>query len=201
MSRTESPRRSLLPVVIAAVVIAGGVGAWRAWEISRGTSGEDAREFRVDSADAPAPPLELDAIGGRFSLAAAKGQLVFINFWATWCPPCRDELPSMISLGQELSARYPGRFKMVAVSVDDDWETVVNFFRGPPPAWLTVARDGAQDATRAYYCAARGHCPDSFKFPETYIVDGAGRLVAYVVGPRDWNSPAIRRYLERLLEG
>ncbi|HSN16487.1 MAG TPA: TlpA disulfide reductase family protein [Anaeromyxobacteraceae bacterium] len=201
MSTTESPRRSLLPVVIAAVIIAGGVGGWRAWEISRGAPGDDAREFRVDSADAPAPPLELDAIGGRFSLAAAKGQLVFINFWATWCPPCRDELPSMISLGQELSARYPGRFKMVAVSVDDDWETVVNFFRGPPPPWLTVARDATQDVTRSYYCAARGRCPDSFKFPETYIVDGTGRLVAYVVGPRDWNSPAIRRYLERLLEG
>jgi thiol-disulfide isomerase/thioredoxin len=201
MSRTERPSRSLLPVVIVAVLIAGGVGAWRAWEISRDGSGDDAREFRVDSADAPAPPLELDAIGGRFSLAAAKGQLVFINFWATWCPPCRDELPSMISLGQELSARYPGRFKMVAVSVDDDWETVVNFFGGPPPPWLTVARDGSQDVTRAYYCAARGACPDSFKFPETYIVDGSGRLVAYVVGPRDWNSPAIRRYLGRLLEG
>jgi hypothetical protein len=64
-----------------------------------------------------------------------------------------------------------------------------------------VARDAAQDATRSYYCAARGRCPDSYKFPETYIVDGTGRLVAYVVGPRDWSSPAIRRYLERLLEG
>ena len=201
MDRTENPRRGLLPVVVAAVLVAAAVGGWRAWEISRGSASEDARAFRVDAADAPAPPVELDAIGGRFSLAAAKGQLVFINFWATWCPPCRDELPSMISLGQELSARFPGRFKMVAVSVDEDWETVVNFFRGPPPPWLTVARDASQDVTRAYYCAARGRCPDSFKFPETYIVDGKGRLVAYVVGPRDWSEPSIRRYLERLLEG
>jgi thiol-disulfide isomerase/thioredoxin len=201
MARTEPNRGSLLPIVVVAVLVAAAVGGWRAWEVSRGSASEDAREFRVDVADAPAPPLDLEAIGGRFSLGAAKGQLVFINFWATWCPPCRDELPSMVALGKELSARYPGRFKMVAVSVDDDWETVVNFFGGPPPRWLTVARDANQDVTRAYYCAARGRCPDSFKFPETYIVDGTGRLVAYVVGPRDWSSPAIRRYLDRLIEG
>ncbi len=201
MARIDPPRKNLLPAVIVAVLVAAAVGGWRAWDGSRELVSADAREFRVDPANAPAPPLELEAIGGRFNLAAAKGQLVFINFWATWCPPCRDELPSMVSLGKELSERYPGRFKMVAVSVDDDWETVVNFFRGPPPPWITVARDAAQDVTRSYYCAARGRCPDSFKFPETYIVDGSGRLVAYVVGPRDWSSPAIRRYLERLLEG
>jgi thiol-disulfide isomerase/thioredoxin len=201
MASTERSNRSLLPVVVAAVLVAAAVAGWQAWELSRDAAGEDARDFRLDAADAPAPPLELEMIGGRFSLAAAKGQVVFINFWATWCPPCRDELPSMVALGKELSERYPGRFKMVAVSVDDDWETVLNFFRGPPPAWLTVARDGTQEATRAYYCAARGGCPQDFKFPETYIVDGTGRLIAYVVGPRDWNSPAIRRYLERLLQG
>jgi thiol-disulfide isomerase/thioredoxin len=201
MAGTEPQRRSLLPIVAVAVLVAATVVGWRTWQNAKGSADQDAREFRVDEADALAPPLDLEVIGGRFNLAAAKGQLVFINFWATWCPPCRDEMPSMVSLGKELSARYPGRFKMVAVSVDDDWETVVNFFRGPPPPWLTVARDGAQDATRAYYCAARGRCPDAFKFPETYIVDGTGRLVAYVVGPRDWSSPAIRRYLERLLEG
>lgn len=201
MAKPATSNRNLLPVVVAAVVVAAVVASWRAFDLSRGGASEDAREFRVDAADAPAPPLDLEAIGGRFNLSAARGQLVFINFWATWCPPCRDELPSMIALGQELTARYPGKFKMVAVSVDDDWETVVNFFRGPPPAWLTVARDATQDGTRAYYCAARGRCPDSFKFPETYIVDGSGRLVAYVVGPRDWSAPSIRRYLERLLQG
>jgi thiol-disulfide isomerase/thioredoxin len=187
--------------VIVAVAIATAVTAWRAYESAAGSQSEDARAFRVDAADAPAPPADLEALGGRFQLAAAKGQVVFLNFWATWCPPCRDEMPSMVALGKELAARYPGKFKMVAVSVDDDWETVMRFFGGPPPAWMTVARDGDQGVTRAYYCAARGRCPDAYKFPETYIVDRSGRLVAYVVGPRDWSSPAIRRYLERLIEG
>jgi thiol-disulfide isomerase/thioredoxin len=201
MASAARSNRNLLPVVVVSVLVASAVAGWRAWEISRSSVDLDAREFRIDATRTPAPPVELPAIGGRFSLAEAKGQIVFLNFWATWCPPCRDELPSMVALGKELSERYPGRFKMVAVSVDDDWETVTNFFRGPPPAWVTVARDGGQEVTRAYYCAARGRCPQDFKFPETYIIDGTGQLVAYVVGPRDWNSPAIRRFLERLLKG
>jgi thiol-disulfide isomerase/thioredoxin len=201
MAGAERSNRSLLPVVVVAVLVAAAVAGWRAWELSRGSASEDARAFRLEAADVAAPSMELETIGGRFSLAASKGQLVFINFWATWCPPCRDELPSMIALGKVLTARYPGRFKMVAVSVDDDWETVLNFFRGPPPSWLTIARDGSQEVTRGFYCAARERCPKEFKFPETYIVDGNGRLIAYVVGPRDWNSPAILRVLERLLQG
>src|SRR5512132_2668761 len=69
----------------------------------------------------PAPPIELAGLdGSKVSLAAARGQVVFVNFWATWCPPCRDEMPSMVALGQDLAARHPGQFKMIAVTVDED---------------------------------------------------------------------------------
>jgi thiol-disulfide isomerase/thioredoxin len=201
MSRPPEPKRSVLPVVLGALAITAVIGGWRAWEISRSSPDADALAFRIDGADAAAPPFTLEAVGGRFDLAAAKGKVVFINFWATWCPPCRDEMPSMLQLGAEYAARYPDKFRMVAVSVDDDWETVLNYFGGPPPAWLTVVRDTTQQVTRGYYCAARGRCPDSYKFPETYIVDPSGRLVAYVVGPRDWSAPSVRRFLDRLIQG
>ena len=159
--------------------------------------------FGIDRANVPAPPIELQALdGSRFSLAAAKGQVVFVNFWATWCPPCIEEMPSMARLGRELQARYPGKFTMVAVSVDEELDPVRKYFAGQPfngfPPGLTVAHDPDQTVTRAYYCTARGFCPD-LKFPETYIVDGNGRLVAYVVGPRDWANPAARAFLESLL--
>ena len=163
-------------------------------------------EFGFDRArdpSGPAPAIELGALdGSRFSLASAGGQVVFLNFWATWCPPCRDEMPSMIRLGKELAERYPGKFRMVAVSVDEDLAAVKEYFGAPPfsgvPRGLTVAHDPDQAVTRAYYCTARGSCPD-LKFPETYIVDKAGRLVAYVVGPRDWNHPGARAFLEALI--
>jgi thiol-disulfide isomerase/thioredoxin len=162
--------------------------------------------FDVTPADVAAPPVQLATLDGkRFDLAEFKGQVVFLNFWATWCPPCRQEMPSMIALGKELAAKYPGRFKMVAVSVDEGPNPIHEFFAAPPyggveHAGVTIALDPDQKVTQAYYCTARGKCPD-LKFPESYIVDGRGRLVSYVVGPRDWSVPAAREFLESLLKG
>ncbi len=65
---------------------------------------------------------------------------------------------------------------------------------------LSVVRDPDATAARAYYCTARGYCPD-VKFPETYVVDRSGRIVAMMVGPRDWTDPAARRWLEFLIQG
>lgn len=106
----------------------------------------------------------------------------------------------MLWLGRELAREYPGRFRMVAVSVDEGWDVVQQFFGGAPPQGLLVALDRSQGATRAYYCAARGGCPADYKFPESYIVDGRGQLVAFVIGPRDWTDPAALRFLRRLID-
>jgi hypothetical protein len=91
---------------------------------------------------------------------------------------------------------------MIAVSVDEDLAVVRSYFSSPPfagpPGSLAIAHDADQTVTRAYYAQARGFAPD-IKFPETYIVDKAGRLVAYVVGPRNWSDPAARAFLEALI--
>jgi thiol-disulfide isomerase/thioredoxin len=199
-------RRRALYVVAAflTVVIAlGAAVAYRRAASERSLADAALIGFGVDRADAVAPPIELAGLDGRrFSLASLRGQVVFVNFWATWCPPCREEMPTMVRLGQELAARHPGRFQMVAVSVDESSDTVREFFGAPPYAGnpgVTVLLDPEQVTTRAYYCTARGgSCPD-LKFPETYIVDRSGRLVAYVVGPRDWSDPAARAFLEALI--
>jgi thiol-disulfide isomerase/thioredoxin len=141
------------------------------------------------------------ADGTPLTLAELGGQVLFVNFWATWCAPCVEEMPSMLALARELGGKYPNRFRMVAVSVDEGWDEVLKFFDGRLPPEALIARDSDLVATRAYYCAARGACPESFKFPETYIVDAKGKVVAYMVGPRDWSNPAARRVLERIIEG
>lgn len=105
----------------------------------------------------------------------------------------------MAQLGADLEARHPGKFRMVAVSVDEGWPEIATFFGGKPPPGVTVTLDPEQITTQAWYCAARGACPDGMKFPESYIVGKDGRLVAYIVGPRDWGDPSAARFLERLI--
>ncbi len=195
--------------VSAAAAAAIAAGAYFAWDVYltrpriERAQRDPAKVFGIDRTRIAAPPLELSAMdGSKVSLSGLRGQVVFVNFWATWCPPCRDEMPSMVRFGQELARRHPGKFKMLAVSVDDGWDPVKEYFAAPPfsgpPGGLTVALDSSRASAEAYYCSARGFCPD-IKFPETYIVDQQGRLVGYVVGPRDWSDPAALEYFDRLL--
>ncbi|HTT71220.1 MAG TPA: TlpA disulfide reductase family protein [Anaeromyxobacteraceae bacterium] len=154
--------------------------------------------------NAPAPDVTvLGPDGQKVRLSNLRGKVVFVNFWATWCPPCVEEMPSMLSLGAHLAKDHPDRFRMVAISGDDTWQAIHDYFQknfGGAPAFLEVVRDPDASAARSYYCAARGYCPD-VKFPETYIVDRAGRIVAMMVGPRDWSSPEARSLLDFLIQG
>jgi thiol-disulfide isomerase/thioredoxin len=155
-----------------------------------------------------APAFVLPTIeGARVDLAALRGQVVVVNFWATWCPPCAAEMPSMVALGESLAKAHPGKFKLVAVSVDQSAQLVKDVFgkapyRGLPKGIAWVLEPGAGQVTRTYYCVGRGACsPNEVAFPETYIVDRKGQLVSFVVGPIDWSEPALRAHLESLISG
>jgi thiol-disulfide isomerase/thioredoxin len=208
-STTPAPRGGAGPTVALVsllVLLLAGAGAlgYREWVVIPREMKERAQEaaFQFDPVRRPlAAPAFLGTTpdGKAVTVADARGQVLFVNFWATWCPPCREEMPSMLQLARELTARHPGKFRMVAVSVDEGWPEVEKFFGGRLPAGIDVVLDPEQKATRDYYCSVRGGCPDSYKFPETYIVDASGRLVNYVVGPRDWSDPAAARFLERLI--
>jgi thiol-disulfide isomerase/thioredoxin len=136
-----------------------------------------------------APPFELgDGEGGTpVSLASLKGRWVFVNFWATWCPPCREEMPSM-----EFMARKFGKdMAIVAVTVDEDWNEVKRFF-GPEKPSFRVLWDPRKQVTRQY---------GTEKFPESFLVSPDGRVVAKFVGPRDWNNQASEEYFQKILKG
>ena len=195
--------RLVIVAGVLALLVAGGAG-WKGWllfveEPRRAEAALRAFDVTPAAKVVPAPPILGYTPGGKpFTLADARGQVVFVNFWATWCPPCREEMPSMLQLGRELASRHPGKFRMVAVSVDDGWPEVRQFFAGRLPQGIDVLLDPEQAVTKEYYCLARGGCPDSFKFPETYVVDASGKLVSYVIGPRNWSDPAALQFLERL---
>lgn len=126
-----------------------------------------------------------DLDGELHRLTGYRGEVVIINFWATWCPPCRDELPSLERLHRTMKDKG---VRILAVSVDeryDDLELMSESFQ----LSMTVLHDAGKRVSRLY---------QTFQFPETYIIDPNGVLRSKIIGPRDWVDPAVIRDLVKL---
>lgn len=136
----------------------------------------------------PAPDFELPDLEGRpVKLAELQGKVVVLNFWATWCPPCLDEMPSLERLHVALGSKGVA---VVAVSVDERFSDIGEFV-DKYRVTFTVLHDEGKKVSRKY---------QTFKYPETYIIDRAGRLKSKVIGPRDWSAPTVIRDMVELLK-
>ncbi|MDH3521298.1 MAG: TlpA family protein disulfide reductase [Myxococcales bacterium] len=135
-----------------------------------------------------APDFALERLGGgaSVSLSELRGQVVLINFWATWCKPCEDEMPAMERLYQTL--RGEG-FELLAISVDEQPEIVAQF-RDRLSLSFPILLDEDRSVSQEY---------QTYRFPESFLVDRDGRVVERYVGPRDWNASAYLSRLRRLL--
>jgi thiol-disulfide isomerase/thioredoxin len=130
-----------------------------------------------------APAIALPARGGgSFELGQLRGKLVLVNFWATWCPPCLEELPSLEKLAQTYD---PASFEVLAVSVDEGWAPVEKLL-APKVPYRVVLDQGAK-ISQAY---------GTTKFPESYLVDGEGKVRLKFVGPRNWTDANMATVLE-----
>lgn len=121
--------------------------------------------------------------GGEVDLSSLRGKTVLVNFWATWCPPCREEMPSLSRLAQSFD---PQSFEVVTVSVDDGWEPVEKFLAAPRTPYRVVLDEGAK-VSRTY---------GTTKYPESYLVDRDGKLRLKFVGPRNWTDPNVATLLQ-----
>jgi thiol-disulfide isomerase/thioredoxin len=134
----------------------------------------------------PAPPLRLPDIDDRIvDLAALRGKVVLVNFWATWCPPCRKEFPS---LGRVRKLFKPSEFEVLAVNVGEDPETVFSFAGAPA---FPVLFDRDSQAMAGWPVMG---------LPTTFLVDRRGRLVAKAVGGREFDDPAIVTRIKQRLK-
>jgi peroxiredoxin len=137
----------------------------------------------------PAPALVLrDTQGAAHDLARYRGKVVLINFWATWCEPCRHEMPSMQRLRDKLSGRP---FVVLAVNVDEP-DARVRRFLEETRLDLPVVLDVNRTVTRAWNVRV---------MPTSFIVDTAGRLRYRVVGDIDWTADTVLGTLSQLLGG
>lgn len=135
-----------------------------------------------------APGFRLSELGGGMrGNADYKGKVVLLNFWASWCPPCREEFPSLVRLHKAVGGE---RFTVLAVAVRDGDEAVAGFLAGGrPPFDVLLDREGA--AAAAWHAAG---------VPVTYLLDRQGRMLAGKVGPLQWDSAAMQRLIRHVLE-
>ncbi len=144
---------------------------------------------RVVAAGRMAPDFTLTSTDGKiFRLADLRGKVVFLNLWATWCPPCRQEMPSIQSLEQAFK-KNPD---FVTLTVSEDTDVT------QPPVFIkkykydfTVLLDPRNDVGEAYGVSG---------LPESFVIGRDGRIVAHHVGPYDWANPDIREALQDLLK-
>ncbi|MGH7263253.1 MAG: TlpA disulfide reductase family protein [Candidatus Rokuibacteriota bacterium] len=136
-----------------------------------------------------APAFSVASPGGpSIRLTDYRGKVVFLNFWATWCPPCREEMPAM----EQLYRRHKDRGLVVlAVSIDVDGAAAVTPFVAEQRFTYPIGLDPQMAVAQTY--GVRG-------LPSSFFVDQQGRLVASAVGPREWDSKDADAFVDSLLK-
>ncbi len=138
---------------------------------------------KVAEVGKPAPDFTLVDLQGKiWTLSELKGQVVFVNFWATWCPPCREEMPSM----QRLYNRMPkDKFKMLAI-LNNDEPGLAKSFAAKLGVTMPILDDQKNLIGPKYGLTG---------LPETFIVDKQGVVREKYIGPAKWDSPLFSRML------
>ncbi len=134
-----------------------------------------------------APAFSLPTYDGKtMTLSDYRGKIVFLNIWATWCPPCREEMPSMQRLHEHF---IDNDFAMLTISIDEKTADIEPFMK---ELGLTfpVAIDPKQVVVSQYGITG---------VPETYLIDKNGIVIHHLVGPGEWDTPEIFSALEQLI--
>jgi cytochrome c biogenesis protein CcmG/thiol:disulfide interchange protein DsbE len=131
----------------------------------------------------PAPNFTLTEGSRSLQLSSYRGKVLVLNFWATWCPPCIEEIPSLNQLQREMP-----QLVVLAVSVDEDGDAYRQFLSDHRIDFTTI-RD-PQRRVNAIFGTSR--------FPESYVIDRDGRIRRKFISAQDWTSPEIMNYLARL---
>jgi peroxiredoxin len=117
-----------------------------------------------------------------------RGKVVLLNIWATWCPPCKVEMPSMERLHRKLAGTD---FRLVAVSVDEEDSTVVNTFVKEMGLTFEILHNRDGSIRRIYQTTG---------VPESFVIDRDGVIVKKIIGAADWEAPVNEALIRRLLD-
>src|SRR5947207_15363160 len=169
------PSRLLLFLVCAAMPASAAENPSHALDLIKPNRQQPARDFKVAALD-----------GGRLNLAELKGKVVFLNLWATWCGPCKEEMPAM----ERLWRRYKANgLIVVALSMDAQGARVVKPFVDQARFSYPIGLDPKMEVAQLYGPRA---------VPATFIIDRSGNLFAFALGPREWDSKAAAPFFDAL---
>lgn len=161
-------RDAILAIVVFAGIIAIAVGAYFFWQARKSPPVEEGSQ---------APNFSLPLMnGGEVSLDDYKGKVVLLNIWATWCNPCRDEMPSMEQLYQNMKGKP---FEILAVSIDTRGSKDVEPFVKKLGLTFPVLLDSDKKVNNMYQATG---------VPETFIIDKNGIVRQHILGPVNWSS-------------
>jgi cytochrome c biogenesis protein CcmG/thiol:disulfide interchange protein DsbE len=179
VSKKSSLKQIVFFIVLVVAVVLFVVGFIAKDKKSGGkiiTKGDKAPEFRLP-----------DMKGQIINLSDLKGKVVIIHFWATWCPPCVEEIPTLSYLNEQLAGTD---FVLLAISVDENGAQGVAPFLKQKGLNLPVLLDPDRVIASRY---------GTFKFPETYILDRAGIVQHKIIGPADWRDPSAIKLLKDMI--
>jgi peroxiredoxin len=175
--------------IVAALVIVTGLTLTALSKPRRTRFGSEESAAPVSAGD-KAAEFKLEALDGHVvSLESLRGKVVFLNLWATWCGPCRQEMPSMETLYDDFRNNHD--FVMLAVSQDTKGRAVVEPYVEKNGYHFTILLDPENKVGASY---------DLSGVPETFIIDRDGRIVAHHMGAFDWSRPDVKEALQQLLD-
>jgi len=170
------PLPALLSGCLLSICLSGGQAQAANW-----------KAFSTEGGQAPAPLVLADLAGRDVDLAAFKGEVVLVNFWATWCVPCREEMPSLQRLQQKLGGKG---FRVLAVNVGEGAARIRQFLERTPVS-LSIVRDADSEVMKAWRVRM---------LPASFLVDRRGMLRYQIVGEADYDDPVQQAPVLELLK-
>jgi len=183
----------LLLVVVAALAVYGFVSTWKDAERRRLCSPLCGMRPNYAAQNRRAPDFELESLTGeKVSLSQYRGKVVILNFWTKTCPPCLQEMPSLVELAKVLEGK--SRIELLTICTDDTKEeardTLQSVLGGMPPFKVLLDPDATIVAGKY----------GTKLYPETWFIDPHGVIRARFDGPRDWADALTTDYAESLLD-